>query len=57
MNLVAVIEIVVVSFMLMLPTSPFGAPWRDGFDWAGGNVFGGGALSFDSFASATERVE
>ena len=37
MNLVAVIEIVVVSFMLMMPTSPFGAPWRDEFDWAAVN--------------------
>ncbi len=23
--------------MLMLPTSPFGAPWRDEFDWASVN--------------------
>jgi amino acid transporter len=37
MNLVAVIEIVVVGIMLMLPTSPFGAPWRDEFDWAAVN--------------------
>lgn len=37
MNLVAVIEILVVGFMLMLPTSPFGAPWRDEFDWAAVN--------------------
>ena len=37
MNLVAVIEIVVVGFMLMMPTSPFGAPWRDEFDWAAVN--------------------
>ena len=37
MNLVAVIEIVVVGFMLMLPTSPFGAPWREEFDWAAVN--------------------
>ena len=37
MNPVAVIEIVVVGIMLMLPTSPFGAPWRDEFDWAAVN--------------------
>jgi amino acid transporter len=37
MNLVAVIEIVVVGIMLMLPTSPLGAPWRDEFDWAAVN--------------------
>ena len=23
--------------MLMLPTSPYGAPWRDEFDWAAVN--------------------
>jgi amino acid transporter len=37
MNPVAVIEIVVVGVMLMLPTSTFGAPWRDEFDWASVN--------------------
>lgn len=37
MNIIAVIEIVVVGIMLMLPTSPFGAPWRDEFDWAAVN--------------------
>ena len=37
MNLVAVIEIVVVGIMLMLPTSPYGAPWREEFDWAAVN--------------------
>jgi amino acid transporter len=37
MNLVAVIEILVVGIMLMLPTSPLGAPWRDEFDWAAVN--------------------
>lgn len=37
MNLVAVIEIFVVGIMLMLPTSPLGAPWRDEFDWAAVN--------------------
>ena len=37
MNPVAVIEIIVVGIMLMLPTSPFGAPWRDEFDWAAVN--------------------
>jgi amino acid transporter len=33
MNPVAVIEIVVVSVMLMLPTLPAAAPWRDEFSW------------------------
>jgi len=37
MNPIAVIEIIVVGVMLMLPTSPFGAPWRDEFDWASVN--------------------
>ena len=37
MNPIAVIEIIVVGMMLMLPTSPFGAPWRDEFDWASVN--------------------
>jgi len=37
MNPLAVVEIVVVGLMLMLPTSPFGAPWRDEFDWASVN--------------------
>jgi len=37
MNLVAVIEIFFVGIMLMLPTSPYGAPWRDEFDWASVN--------------------
>jgi len=37
MNPIAVIEIIVVGIMLMLPTSPFGAPWRDEFDWAAVN--------------------
>ncbi len=37
MNLLAVIEIVVVGLFLMMPTSPFGAPWRDEFDWAAVN--------------------
>jgi amino acid transporter len=37
MNPVAVIEIIVVGIMLMLPTVPAGAPWRDEFDWASVN--------------------
>ena len=37
MNPIAVVEIVFVSIMLMLPTSPLGAPWRDEFDWASVN--------------------
>jgi amino acid transporter len=37
MNPVAVVEIVVVGVMLMLPTSPYGAPWRDEFEWASVN--------------------
>jgi amino acid transporter len=37
MNPVAVVEILVVGVMLMLPTSPLGAPWRDEFDWASVN--------------------
>jgi amino acid transporter len=37
MNPIAVVEIVVVGIMLMLPTSPLGAPWRDEFDWASVN--------------------
>lgn len=37
MNPLAVVEIVVVGVMLMLPTSPFGAPWRDEFTWASVN--------------------
>ncbi len=37
MNPVAVVEIIVVGFMLMLPTTPYGAPWRDEFDWASVN--------------------
>jgi amino acid transporter len=37
MNPLAVIEILVVGIMLMLPTVPAGAPWRDEFDWASVN--------------------
>jgi len=37
MNPLAVAEILVVSVMLMLPTSPLGAPWRKEFDWASVN--------------------
>jgi amino acid transporter len=37
MNPVAVVEIVVVGIMLMLPTSPFGAPWKSEFTWASVN--------------------
>ena len=37
MNPIAVIEIIVVGVMLMLPTTPYGAPWRDEFDWASVN--------------------
>lgn len=37
MNPVAVVEIIVVSVMLMLPTVPAGAPWRKEFDWASVN--------------------
>ncbi|MCZ4497864.1 MAG: amino acid/polyamine/organocation transporter, superfamily [Marmoricola sp.] len=37
MNPIAVVEIVIVSVMLMLPTSPLGAPWKDEFTWASVN--------------------
>ena len=37
MNPIAVVEILVVGVMLMLPTVPAGAPWRDEFDWASVN--------------------
>jgi amino acid transporter len=37
MNPIAVVEILVVGVMLMLPTSPLGAPWKDEFDWASVN--------------------
>ncbi len=37
MNPIAVLEIVIVGVVLMLPTSPLGAPWRDEFDWASVN--------------------
>jgi peptidoglycan/LPS O-acetylase OafA/YrhL len=37
MNPIAVIEIVVVSVILMLPTVPAGAPWKKEFDWASVN--------------------
>jgi amino acid transporter len=37
MNPLAVVEIFVVGIMLMLPTSPFGAPWREEFTWASVN--------------------
>jgi amino acid transporter len=37
MNPVAVVEILVVGIMLMLPTVPAAAPWRDEFAWASVN--------------------
>ena len=37
MNPIAVLEIIVVSIMLMLPTSPAGAPWRKEFTWSSVN--------------------
>ncbi|WP_395657957.1 amino acid permease [Nocardioides sp.] len=37
MNPIAVIEILFVGIMLMLPTSPYGAPWTDEFTWASVN--------------------
>ena len=37
MNPLAVVEILVVGIMLMMPTTPFGAPWREEFDWASVN--------------------
>jgi hypothetical protein len=33
MNLIAVIEIVVVSLYLMMPTTPAANPFRDEFEW------------------------
>jgi amino acid transporter len=40
MNPIAVLEIVVVSLFLMLPTTPAGAPWRDEFTWSSVNYSG-----------------
>lgn len=37
MNPLAVAEIVIVCLFLMLPTTPYGAPWRDEFTWASVN--------------------
>jgi amino acid transporter len=37
MNPIAVVEIVVVSVILMLPTVPAAAPWRDEFSWSSVN--------------------
>ena len=37
MNPIAVVEIVIVGVMLMLPTTPYGAPWSDKFTWASVN--------------------
>lgn len=37
MNLVAVVEIVVISVYFVLPFSPAGIPWNDGFTWTAVN--------------------
>ncbi len=33
MSIVAIVEIVVTSIVALLPTSPLGMPWNDGFAW------------------------